>query len=209
MVSFGLQNYLTRSHVTNLEADSAALRQWRSETLQGLLKVENFAEEQQRQAELVSQTLHEALSALMTESLGSWREIYQQIILPAIQLSVKMRLSTTDYRLASRRFAKESGQGSKIFVYEVKDSSMIDITTQKIIRPDSNLKVADDGRIGQEMLVITPALLRDQKDGRSRILICKPTVLVKLDEPMGKRSRGMRALGAWTPSWFGSDDAAD
>ena len=171
--------------------------------------MENFADEQHRQAELVSQTLHEALSALLSESLGSWKEIHSQIVLPAIQLSVKLRLSTTDYRLASRRFAKETGQGSSIFVYEVKDSSMVDIATQKMIRPDSNLKVADDGRIGQEMLVLTPALLRDQKDGKSRILVCKPTVLIKLDEPMGKRSRGIRALGAWTPSWFGSDDAAD
>ena len=81
-------------------------------------------------------------------------------------------------------------------MHEIEDSSMIDIATQKIIRPDSNLRVADDGRIGQEMLVLTPALLRDQKDGKSRILICKPTILVKLDEPMGKRSRGVRALAS-------------
>ena len=170
--------------------------------------MDSFAAEQQRQGELVSQTLHEALSALMTESIGGWEEIHKQFVLPAIQLSVKLRLSTTDYRLASRRFAKESGQGANVFVHEIKDSSTIDIATQKIIRPDSNLKVADDGRIGQEMLVLTPALLRDQKGGISRILICKPTILVKLDEPMGKRSRGVRALASWTPGWFGSDAAA-
>ena len=110
------------------------MRQWRSETLQGLLRMDSFADEQQQQGELLSQTLHEALSALMTESLGGWEEIHKQFVLPTIQLAVKLRLSTIDYRLASRRFANESGQGSKVFVHEIEDSSMIDIATQKIIR---------------------------------------------------------------------------
>lgn len=85
---------------------------------------------------------------------------------------------------------------------------MIDIMTHKVIRPDSVLKVAEDGKIGEEMLIVSPALLRVQKDGKGKVLICKPTILVKLDEPMGKRSRGIKALGSWTPSWFGGDEAA-
>lgn len=87
---------------------------------------------------------------------------------------------------------------------------MVDITTHKIIRPDSMLKIADDGRIGEEMLVISPALVRDQQEGKGRVLVCKPSVLVKLDEPMGKRGRGgIRALGAWTPSWLGGDEGGE
>ena len=171
--------------------------------------MEGFTKEQERQAQLVSQTLQEALASLVPDSFGSWEDIHKQIVQPAVQLSTKLRLSTSDYHFASRRFAKESGPGSSVFVYEVKDSSMIDITTQKIIRPDSNLKTAEDGHIGQEMLVLTPALLRDQKDGKSRLLICKPTVLVKLDQPMGKRSRVNRALGSWTLSLLGGDIATD
>ena len=84
---------------------------------------------------------------------------------------------------------------------------MIDIATHKIIRPDSVLKVSEDGRIGEEVLVIVPALLRVHSEGK--VLICKPTRLVKLDEPMGKRNRGgIKALGSWTPSWLGGEDAA-
>ena len=85
---------------------------------------------------------------------------------------------------------------------------MIDITTHKIIKPDSVLKVAEDGRIGEEMLVVSPALLRAQKDG-GQVLVSKPTRLVKLDEPMGKRPRAVaKALGAWAPSWFGGEGVA-
>ena len=86
---------------------------------------------------------------------------------------------------------------------------MIDIMTHKIIRPDSMLKVEEDGRIGEEMLVVSPALVRNQKEGNGKVMVCKPTVLVKLDEPMGKRGRGIRALGAWTPSWFGGDEVVE
>ena len=100
---------------------------------------------------------------------------------------------------------------------------MVDLATNKVIRPDSVLKIAEDGRIGEEMLIVQPSLLRIQSGdggvgeggGRGRdsgkaksgsnITLCKPTVLVKLDEPMGKRSRGIKALGDWTGSWFGSD----
>lgn len=81
--------------------------------------------------------------------------------------------------------------------------------THKVMRPDSILKVTDDGRIGEEMLVVSPALVRAQKDGKGKVMVCKPTVLVKLDEPMGKRSRGIRALGAWTPSWLAGDDGVE
>ena len=85
---------------------------------------------------------------------------------------------------------------------------MIDIVTQKILRPDSALKVREDGRIGDEMLVVVPALLRAHGDAKGGVLICKPVVLVKLDEPMGRRNRGIKALGAWTPSWFGVEQSA-
>lgn len=192
-------------------ADDLTLRRWRSETLQSLLKMDTFIEEQESQAQLVSQTLHSALSHLMSNSLNSdesWEDLHNQIILPAIQLSTKLRLSTADYRLTSHIFHRDPSQSAaSVFVFEIKSATMIDITTHKVIRPDSVLKVADDGRIGEEKLVVSPALLRLHRVGKGKVLVCKPTMLVKLDEPMGKRSRGIKALGAWTPSWFGGDEA--
>ena len=80
----------------------------------------------------------------------------------------------------------------------------------------SVLKVGEDGYIGEEMLVMTPALVRDPlKDGAvesgggssssnsndgNKVTVCKSIVLVRLDEAMGKRGRWIRALRAWTPS---------
>lgn len=174
--------------------------------------MDNFIEEQGRRAKLASQTLSEALSALISKSPHDnsvLEELHEQIILPTIQLATKLRLSTTDYRLIFHPFTRDPSKTTTAYHYEIQNSSMIDIMTHKIIRPDSMLKVAEDGRIGEEMLVVSPALVRDQKDGNGKVMVCKPTVLVRLDEPMGKRIRGIKALGSWTPSWLGGDDGVE
>ena len=199
--------------------DEKTLRNWRSETLRGLLQMPTFIEEQNRQARLATDALSAALNALVSPSADSPRpthenndseDLHTQIILPSIQLANKLRLSTVDYRLLFRPFARDPGKASTAYHYEIPNASMVDLQTHKVIRPDSGLKVGDDGRIGEDVLVVSPALVRDSKDGgRGKVLVCKPTVVVKLDEPMGKRSRGIRALGAWTPSWFFGDDGLE
>lgn len=198
---------------TDMRADEKTLRNWRSETLRGLLQMPNFLSEQNRQAKLASQTLTLALSALVSSSPNGnpslEEELHKQIIQPAMQLATKLRLSSTDHRLTFHPFTRDPGRSTTAYHYEIQNSCMMDIMTHKIIRPDSILKIAEDGRIGEEMLVVSPALVRDQKDAKGKVMVCKPTLLVKLDEPMGKRSRGIRALGAWTPSWFGGDEGVE
>lgn len=178
--------------------------------------MESFIQEQTRQSQLIAQTLQSALSTLTTTTPGSptgWETLHTQIIHPAVQFANKLRLSTTSYRLIPHIFIKDKDRSSTqqphataAYAYEIKDSTMIDIATHKILRPDSALKVGEDGRIGEEVVVIAPALLRLLREGKGKVLVCKPIVLVKLDEPMVKRGRGIKALGAWTPSWFGGEE---
>lgn len=82
------------------------------------------------------------------------------------------------------------------------------MATGKILRPDSVLKVNDEGRIGEEMLIVTPSLIRDEKEKGTSQLLVKPSVLVKLDEPMGRRGR-MKGLGEWAGSWFGTSPGGE
>ncbi len=172
-----------------------------------------FIAEQDRQAALASSSLSAALSALVSsaspDSPPNPDDLHQQIILPAVHLANKLRLSTTDYRLLFHPFTRDPAKATTAYHYEIQNSSMIDLATHKVIRPDSILKVAEDGRIGEEVLVVAPAMVREQRGGQGKVMVCKPTVLVKLDEPMGRRSRGIRALGTWTPSWFGGADGGE
>lgn len=120
-----------------------------------------------------------------------------------MKLATSMRRSIVDYRIWSRASADGGGRQLPVYYSAVQRASMVDMATNKVIRPDSVLKVADDGRIGEEMLIVQPSLVRGGDGGSGGVTLCKPTVLVKLDEPMGKRSRGIKALGEWTGSWFG------
>ncbi|KAL9101419.1 MAG: hypothetical protein Q9163_003311 [Psora crenata] len=165
--------------------------------------MEAFVEEQSRQAEALAQDLCSTLSAMLRNTREDWKELHKQIILPAIRLANAIRVSTTDYQLFSRLFAKTHGQPHIIHRNEIQHYQMVDNTTHKIIRPDSNLKTADDGRIGEEMFIVSRGMFRSHQDGVDRVVLCKPTLLVKLDERMGKR---IKALGAWTPSWFSGGD---
>lgn len=90
-----------------------------------------------------------------------------------------------------------------IYISAIQKASLVDIATNKILRPDSILKVNEEGRIGEEMLIVTPSLLRTEKEKGTSHLLVKPSVLVKLDEPMGRRGR-MKGLGEWAGSWFGA-----
>lgn len=175
------------------------VRHWRSETLKAILQLDEFRDEQRMQAVHISQSLHKSLSYLLPEFEGKkegWKELHDQLVFPAVQASVSIRLSTTNYRITSR--IMKSDQNTAVYVYEVPSYEMMDIMSHKIIRPDSIIKVADDGRIGEQILVIQPALLRDQKEGNGSVLLCKPTVLIRLDEPMGRRNRSaIKGITSW------------
>ena len=195
------------------DIDGVTLRRWRSETLAGLSRSKDFATARQQQGQTLAKTLYFALARLlrgpkMQVNDEGWEELHKQIILPAIELATAMRLSTTDYEVVSRNGGDRDDQ---VIVHhnEIPHYQMVDNASHKIVRPDSALRLGEEGRIGTELLTVTPALMRTKNDGVHRVVISKPTILVKLDEPMGKRSKGSRPFGAWTPNWFGGDSTVE
>ena len=169
--------------------------------------MEAFAEEQKQAGEAFAQSLAMAISTMLSSTIDA-KELHGQIVRPAIKLANGIRISTTDYQLFSHLFARPTGEPNTVNRHEIQHYQMIDNTTHKIIRQDSNIRTANDGKIGEEMFVVSPGMARSHMDCLDRVVLCKPTILVKLDEPMGKRARGIKALGAWTPSWFGGDEVS-
>ena len=120
-----------------------------------------------------------------------------------------MRFSTSCYRIIAhipRNSSLGPGHANNNAIYhpDIQRYTILDVATQKVLRQDSVLKVAEDGRIGEMVMVVQPLLLRMQRDSHGGIALCKATVAVKLDEPMAKRAKGVRALGALS-SWFGGE----
>jgi len=183
--------------------DTITIRRWRSETLLGLTKMPDLHTEQLHQATAVSQSLHTLLSPLLPPPTGSAaKTLHETITLPAIKLASALRLSTSDYRLWTRSPPSDT-KSLPIYVSAIPKASLVDMATNKILRPDSVLKVNEEGRVGEEMLIVTPSLLRTERERATSVLLVKPSVLVRLDEPMGRRGR-MKGLGEWAGSWFGA-----
>ena len=195
-------------HIKLKSIDAATIRRWRSEALHGLLKVDDFVVARIQQGEALAKSLYSALARMLCGAdvdvhEDGWEELHKQVVLPAIELATAMRLSMTNYQMVPRLFNRAPDKATSIYHSEIQHYQLIDNATHKIVRPDSELKIANDGRVGVELLVVSPALLR-RKDEDQRTIICKPAVLVSLDEPMGKRSKQKKALG-WAPSWLGGD----
>ncbi|KAI4271491.1 MAG: hypothetical protein LQ337_005971 [Flavoplaca oasis] len=191
--------------------DTLTIQRWRSETLQALAKIDGFQAEQQRQATIVSKDLWAALTYLLpeltTDGKPGWKRLHETVTSPAVQLATNMRFSTSCYRIIAhlpRSSSASPGQNNVIYHPDIQRFTIMDVATQKVLRQDSVLKVAEDGRIGENVMVLQPLLLRMQRDTHGGIALCKPTVAIKLDEPMAKRAKGVRALGALS-SWFGGE----
>ncbi|KAL8896795.1 MAG: hypothetical protein Q9207_007533 [Kuettlingeria erythrocarpa] len=229
---FGLDEHnetILRSIAHAMEAlepkrDFLTIQRWRSETLQALYKIDGFQTEQARLATTVSQDLFTALTYLLpeiaTEADSGWKRLHDTITMPAVHLATNMRFSTSVYRIitrlprisspssASSSSAQQQQQHDNHIIYhpDIQRYTIIDIATQKVLRPDSVLKVADDGRIGEHVMVVQPLLLRMQKDSAAGVALAKPAVAVRLDEPMAKRGKGgVGKMAGWASSWFGGE----
>ncbi|KAL8679702.1 MAG: hypothetical protein Q9186_004020 [Xanthomendoza sp. 1 TL-2023] len=190
--------------------DTLTIQRWRSETLQALAKIDGFQTEQQRQATTVSKDLWTALIYLIPEistDEHGWKRLHDSVTMPAVQLATNMRFSTSCYRIIAHLPRNSSSGGANnnvIYHPDIQRHTILDVATRKVLKQDSVLKVAEDGRIGEHVMVIQPLLLRMQRDSNGGVALCKATVAVRLDEPMAKRAKGVRALGALS-SWFGGD----
>ncbi|MDI1489566.1 MAG: hypothetical protein OHK93_000763 [Ramalina farinacea] len=203
--------------------DTLTIHRWRSETLSALLQMPDFTAEQDRLSLAFSQSLIAVLATLLHPN-SPLDDLHTRITLPAIRLSNTLRTAATatisTYDFFNHQFARSNAQPFAVFRNEIAHYQMVDVATQKFVKGDSNVRVREsDGRIGEEMFVVSPGMVRSVEAGgeeerrergrrKERTVLVKPVVLVKLDEPMGKRGKGPgvglnRALGAWTGGWFG------
>ncbi|KAL8931993.1 MAG: hypothetical protein Q9211_006597, partial [Gyalolechia sp. 1 TL-2023] len=79
--------------------------------------------------------------------------------MPAVHLATNMRFSTSVYRIITHlprpsssphlnHHPVNSNPTNAIFHPDIGRYTIVDIATQKILRQDSILKIAEDGRIG-------------------------------------------------------------
>ena len=202
------------AHSIFLSSDALTIKRWRSETLQALAKIPGFRDEQTSQAVAVSKSLFSALCYLLPEisskdDSSGWRKLHETCTMPAVQLATTMRFSTAVYRMIPRLPSRASSSPSErhiLYHHDIGRYTLVDVASQKVIRQESIIKIGEDGRIGENLMVVQPLLLRMQKE-TGGVALCKPVVVIKLDEPLARKGRGIKVLGTWTSGWFGGEQS--
>ncbi len=171
--------------IANKRPDATTMKRWRLETLKGLCSTREFQRRQRAQTDEVSEALYSALSFLLPWDRrieGSAREkLHAQIIVPAVQLAMSVRLSTATYRVSFGRVPT-----SIVCEEDTQRCVVTDITTKELVSPGRVAKVGSYGRIGVVKLVHRPGL--ECLDGdKGEGMLCKPEILVQLDVPLRGR----------------------
>ena len=111
---------------------------------------------------------------------------FEKVTLPAANLAVAIRGSTTTYSFDLPGNFNEALQVA--YKSHRKDVKMVDLKTTKHLKPNSMIVDDGDGKIGEAIIVSEPALLRSENDGIQTMLLPQ-TVLTNLFHPLGKRKR--------------------
>ncbi|KAI9836587.1 MAG: hypothetical protein M1819_001219 [Sarea resinae] len=179
--------------------DEGKIDTWRSETFGAIIPSQEYKGCQDK----IAQAIREAAMGLLEPFLPEDSELaavsksfHEEIILPAIRLHQDLRLSSSRYAFeyqAKVEDADRRSSGSPIFLKDLQRLELIDVDTERTLKPDSSVRYTDDGCIGHLVLVVHPQLARKASDEERKIIIRKPVVLVRLLAPV--RSRGQGPLG--------------
>ena len=114
-------------------------------------------------------------------------KFYHQVLIPAAELALKIQASAAIYEWTE---LDPSLTSFKPFKPEhLKVCKMIDIKTDKWLKPDSAVVADRQGIIGDIIVDLEPGLYRIKRDKQETVLR-QPTCLVDLRHPVGKRNRG-------------------
>ena len=73
-----------------------------------------------------------------------------------------------------------------VTLHDLSETKMIDIKSGKHLRAESQVVPGDGGEIGDQLLVLAPALLRRQS-GKKSIRLTQELILVELYKPLGRQ----------------------
>lgn len=109
----------------------------------------------------------------------------------AADLAKNVRLSPATYYYQCR-----CNVGASFFGPGNHDFKIIDQASAQLVRTSDTFKVTTrDGRIGEMLCVVQPALVRKGKNGGRDITLVKATILCNLDHPVVRRKKTKQVSG--------------
>lgn len=183
--------------------DPKTIRAWKAETLTAIAASVEYKQDRAEATNKLRISLITAVASVLpgvVESEPSQKNLFEKVIEPAVDLAVKIQTSAAEYRFNPRIAMKGQLGRRSVTSSDIPDFKIVDIKSGKHLRADSQVVPDNNGRIGDRLLILTPALVRCRPGSRS-VRLSQEAILVELNSPLGRRRRSIRnAINA------GSDD---
>ena len=164
------------------------IRAWKAETLLALSTTTLLNKKRERKVnesmESIMHELQEAFPVLFDRS-ESLNRLYHDIVVPASQLTIKMKTSTSTYAM----FIQEDwGRDFNVVARRahIESHKLVDIDTSKALHADSPVTFVERNCLGDVLIQLEPKVIRLDENMPNTVLQ-RETDLVKLYHPLGKR----------------------
>ena len=117
-----------------------------------------------------------------------------KIIAAAADLAHNIRMSTVSYTYGTILEPAAPVDQRFMFIDEVKTFTVINSSTGQPLKASSMFDTAQDGKIGEKLCVLHPALTRRGTGGGEDITIIKATVVVKFDQEVKKMTKKRKVV---------------
>lgn len=174
--------------VANLEhvGDKEAINAWRSNTMRAHVIREAYNRELHAQIGTLNSEILSTLSFIdidLSDPLGVMDDLRRRVLLPAAKLAEEMSYTPESYHWKwYDNSDEELRELKRLSKSSVTKFVIVDSQTHNEVKKEKLAVLPSNQRIGQCLLVIFPALFRQESGNGTWIQIEKATILVKLSE---------------------------
>lgn len=165
---------------------------WRSETLKALSATSECINARGKKVKDINDLLYRDLGKifplLFSHQADRAISFYDQIMVPAAKLAVKIQTCAIPYVFSIRK--SPLCNFMPLILEHLTMFRLTEYRTGKLLKPDSAVVPDDRGVIGRFIMLLEPSLHRVNGKGDVTMLRLA-TFLVELNHPVGKRNKGL------------------
>lgn len=154
-----------------------------------LAAASTFTESVEKKRDHTAQRIFDDLQCMFPIIKGDHTSLltfYEKIVQPAVDLAVAVQTSPTPYSFFPRMTSTKIYRRLALSKDDMTRARMIDAATAKTLRADSPIVERSDGFIGEQIALLSPALVRNTQGG-TPVYLTQAVILVELYYPLGRR----------------------
>ena len=189
--------------------DEVMMGAWRADVQRALRLDSNVQSERVEWLRGVDKTIGAILTKLMPQGRQSDYEVqsFGTLSTECEDLAANIRLSNASYTFIAEFCANNTPESRILYERDLRQYRVLNEATGQPIRGEKSVQVGLDGRVGEKLCVVHPAMVRCGQSGESGLTLIPATILVKLDMPEVRRGK-MKGLETNAGLGDGVEDAS-